>query len=109
MSVRVKDGVKFDVIAPGGFEILSVLGYASWLLGYDIWITSGTDGEHSGPDDPHHHGRAYDVRCHDVPDKYLLATTIANRLAARYPGKFYVFIEDDGQPNEHIHGQIRHG
>ena len=109
MSVRVKDGVQFAVIAPGGFRILAALDWASRTLGYDLWITSGTDGEHSGPDDPHHFGRAYDIRCHDVPDRYLLATTIANYLADTDAGKFYVFVEGDNTDNVHIHAQVRHG
>jgi hypothetical protein len=107
--LRCKDGVQFAVIAPGGFRILSGLDEVSRRLGYDIWITSGTDGEHSGPDDPHHQGRAYDIRCHDVPDKEQLAVTIINTLAEVNPNKFYTFIEDEGGPNEHIHCQVRHG
>ncbi len=34
----------------------------------DLTITSGTDGAHSGPGDPHYHGEAYDVRSHDLDD-----------------------------------------
>ena len=109
MAIRVKSGVEFSVIAPGGFVILAALVAVSRMVGYDITITSGTDGEHSGPDDPHHHGRAYDIRCHDVPDKEHLAVSIINWLAVDYPNKFYTFIEDEGGTNEHIHCQVRHG
>jgi|SRR6267142_833567 len=105
----VKTGVQFTIISPGGFRILRALDVASKLLGYDITITSACDGEHSGPGDPHHLGRAYDIRCHDVPDKQHLWITVANLLADVDPGKFYSFIEDIDTPNEHIHIQVRHG
>jgi len=107
--VRVKEGVKFDVIAPAGFRLMAVLDTVARLLNRDIIITSGTDGLHSGIDDPHHQGRALDIRTKDDPDRQQLVTTIENKLAEINPGKFYVFIEDDGGTNEHIHAQLRHG
>lgn len=109
MAVLVKEGVKFDVIAPGGFVILAALVAISNQLRYDITITSGTDGIHSGESDPHHFGRAYDIRCHDYPEKQQLLTSLINILAASYPGIFFAWIEDEGSTNEHLHVQVRHG
>lgn len=75
-------------------------------IGHDVTISSACDGTHSGPNDPHHEGKAYDVRTHDIPDKDLLLAQIERRLDAAY---FYVFIEDAGTENEHIHGQVKKG
>lgn len=104
--IRVKPGVEFAVIAPGGFMLLEAINEAARAIGHDVTITSGTDGQHSGPEDPHHRGEAYDVRSHDVPDKHALLYEIEKRLNLAY---FYVFLEDEGTPNEHIHGQVRKG
>lgn len=104
--VRVKEGVQFAVIAPGGFVILAAIQMAAIALSRDLIITSGTDGEHSGPDDPHHRGEAYDVRTNDVPDRN--AELMAIKLGLP-PANFFAFIEDEGTENEHIHAQVRKG
>jgi hypothetical protein len=103
--VRVKPGVLFTVIAPGGFEILSALTMAAGTAGHDLTITSACDGEHSGPDDPHHRGEAYDIRTHDLPDKTAVLEDIIQLLGAR----FYAFLEDPDTDNEHIHAQVAKG
>lgn len=110
--VRVKPGVLFTVIAPGGFAILAALDYAAFVLDEDITITSACDGEHSGPDDPHHKGEAYDIRTHDLmseEQKEDLLEAVQNELNGHGVGKFYSFIEDPGTPNEHIHVQVAKG
>ena len=56
--VRVKPGVRFDVIAPAGFRILSAIDALAVKLGRDITLTCGTD-FHQMPD-PHCTGEAYD-------------------------------------------------
>jgi hypothetical protein len=104
--LRVKDGVKFEKIAPGGFEILRALTSAASASSYDIFITSGTDGEHSGPNDPHHRGEAYDVRTRGVPDKNILLAMIKSRLLF---DQFYCFLEDPDTDNENIHCQVKKG
>lgn len=104
--VRCKEGVKFDIISPGGFHILAAIDSAAAFISHDITITSGTDGLHSGPDDPHHRGEAYDIRTHDLPDKNLALQSIMNRLGDL---KFFAFIEDPDSDNEHIHCQVRKG
>jgi hypothetical protein len=104
--LRVKDGVLFTVIAPGGFAILAGLHAAADFLGHDLTITSACDGAHSGPNDPHHRGEAYDVRTHDLPDKKGALLEIQNQL---HSDLFFSWIEDEGQDNEHIHCQIKKG
>jgi len=46
--IRVKPGVEFTVIAPGGFRILAALVMVADRLTQDLTITSAADGEHSG-------------------------------------------------------------
>lgn len=108
--VKVKEGVLFGVIAPAGFRILSAIDAASRMLNENITITSGTDGEHSGPDDPHHRGEAYDVRTWDLdaPAKVLAFIQQALTLSMG-PDRFFAFIEASGTPNEHIHIQTKKG
>jgi hypothetical protein len=111
--VRVKDGVSFAVIAPGGFRILAAFEDAADQIAHDLTITSGTDGAHSGPDDPHHRGEAYDIRTKDLPDKMLALAKIKDFLgipdAEQQGSRFFAWIEDEGQENEHIHVQVRKG
>jgi hypothetical protein len=71
----------------------------------DITVTSACDGTHSGPDDPHHRGEAYDIRTHDQADKHGLLAKLQAKLGER----FFLWIEDEGQPNEHIHMQVKKG
>jgi len=104
--VRVKPGVQFTTIAPGGFCILAAIAAAAVALGHDVTITSACDGEHSGPLDPHHRGEAYDVRTHDIPDKQAFLEEIQKRLSSAH---FFAFIEAPGTDNEHIHCQVRKG
>lgn len=102
--IRVKPEVKFDPILPGGFVILAAILGAAQSIGHDVTITSGTDGIHSGPTDPHKRGEAYDVRTHDIPNKLLLLTEIQRRLDLNH---FYTFLEDANTDNEHIHSQVK--
>jgi len=108
MAIRVKDGVLFSKIAPAGFEIISALALASEALACDLTITSACDGEHSGPDDPHHRGEAYDIRTHDLVDKQKTLQTIKTFLPTS-PYSYFAWIEDEGGDNEHIHIQITKG
>ena len=108
MSVTVKDGVRFDVIAPAGFVILQALKDASKSLGVDIVITSGTDGDHSGMLDPHKSGEAFDVRSHDYDPK-TKQDVIGAVMALLGRNHFFGFIESPGGPSEHYHFQRRIG
>lgn len=104
--IRIKDGVSFATISPAGFRIFSALEEVAARIGHDLTITSACDGEHSGVDDPHHRGEAYDVRSHDLPDK-LAALNYLKMILSE--AKFYAFLEDETEENEHIHVQLRHG
>lgn len=106
--VRVKEGVEFDVIAPAGFVILYAFQKATQELQLDLTITSGTDGDHSGPEDPHKKGEAYDLRSQgfssQVKDQVL--TVVMNILGWE---RFYGFLEAADTPNEHFHFQRKKG
>lgn len=106
--IKVKPGVTFTVIAPAGFLILQAMKYVSKLLGMDLTITSGTDGEHSGPLDPHKVGEAYDVRSHDMrpPQKSAFLMAIMNELGTAH---FYGLLEGLNTPDEHFHVQKAKG
>ncbi len=69
--VRVKDGVKFDRIAPAGFKILAILQNATFIFDRDFVITNGTEGHPAT--DPHTEGSAYDVRVSGLPEATILA------------------------------------
>ncbi len=105
--VRTKEGVQFTVIAPGGFRILAAIDKVAKTSAFDLTITSACDGEHSGLEDPHHRGEAYDIRTHDLDSdiKQGVLAGIKNILG----GAFYAFLEDPGTDNEHIHAQVRKG
>ena len=107
-TISVKKGVRFDVVAPAGWMILDAIKMTCHETALDIVITSGTDGLHSGPNDPHLTGEAFDIRTKDFTreeKKYVLDT-----LMAWLPDdQFYGFIEDPDGPNEHIHVQRRKG
>lgn len=121
--LRYKYGVAFSRIAPGGFRILAALDQAALTMGIELTITSACDGIHSGPDDPHHRGEAFDVRTHDHSAEENLTvlrlvmedlTTTAmdapmmidNGLATMM---FFGFWEGGATPNSHLHFQVRKG
>jgi hypothetical protein len=124
--VRTKPGVLFTTIAPAGFRLLGAIERAARAVRCELTITSACDGAHSGPDDPHHRGEAYDVRSHDLPAgaKLLVLTEIMRACSADGAGppqpvpgvasscatlSFFGFIEAAGTDNEHIHVQLRRG
>lgn len=114
--VRVKPGVLFTRVmldgeirslAPGGIAILSALDLTAKELGHDLTVTSALDGTHSGPDDPHPHGNALDVRTHDLPNPLHALETLKVQLGPL----FYAFLEDpdDTNANQHLHAQVAKG
>lgn len=104
--VRVKDGVEFSKIAPGGFRILGAIDRAAKSLELDLVITSACDGMHSGDFDPHHRGEAYDVRTKGLEDKQRVLAAIQSNLEFDH---FYAFLESPDTDNEHIHIQVKKG
>ena len=107
--IRTKEGVRFDTIAPGGFRILSALQEASDVLGKDLTITAGTDGVHSGPNDPHYRGCAYDVRTMDLPAD--VAEKLQSLLEDKLGPDFTVILETSGPHTTapHMHIQVKKG
>jgi hypothetical protein len=110
MSVlRVKSGVLFTVIAPGGFRILSAIDQACAKLNIgDFVITSACDGVHSGPEDPHHRGEAIDARSHEFTPEQK-DVILANVMTTLGWDHFYGFLESPGTDNEHFHFQVKKG
>ena len=106
--VRVKPGVEFAVIAPAGFRILSAIDQVTAKCSQDITITSGSDGDHSGPSDPHHTGEAYDVRSQGMQpsDK---TNFLADVMTVLGWDQFYGFLEAANTDNEHFHFQRKKG
>lgn len=105
--VRVKDGVQFTVIAPGGFCILAAIQRAAIMCIVDLTITSACDGVHSGPTDPHHRGEAYDIRTHDMSPGQK--SDVLGEITRTLGERFYGFLEAPGTPNEHLHVQVARG
>jgi hypothetical protein len=106
--VRTKPGVSFAQIAPAGFRILAAIDRAACTLGFDLTVTSACDGAHSGPNDPHHRGEAYDVRSHDLSLEHKLQ--VLSAIMATLGGeRFFGFIEDCDTENEHFHFQVKKG
>lgn len=105
LTLTLPDGTVRQ-LSPAGFHMIGALEMVAARLGQDLVITSAMDGEHSGPEDPHPNGRAFDVRTHDHADPKRVV-----ELTRIYLGeaKFYAFLEDEGKPNEHMHVQLRHG
>lgn len=106
--IKVKPGVKFDVIRPAGYLILAAVKSASKTLGLDLTITSACDGAHSGPLDPHKTGEAYDVRSHDF-DPTQKAEVLGAIMGSLEMGRFYGYVEGMGSDNEHYHIQRSKG
>lgn len=100
--VRFKDGVRLKP-SPGGVRILAALDHTANVIEHDITVTSGDDGVHSGPNDPHFRGDALDSRTHDLPDPQFALKVMQEFLG----DAFFAWIEDEGLPNEHMHSQVR--
>lgn len=127
--LTVKPGVSFDdpahpgvpLITAAGFRLLGAIEFAVFNSPADWRITSGTDGIHSGPDDPHKRGCAYDVNTHDLTTeqkqtfvRQLIGDLLERGTVEATSGgwatdKFFAFVEDPGTENEHVHAQLRHG
>jgi hypothetical protein len=107
-NVESKDDVRFHVISAVTVRLLmAVVAVAAVTKSVDVVvITSGSDGTHSGPADPHHFGRALDLRTHNFPDLPAIQAFIA-ALQEDLGPKFYVALESPRTDNEHVHVQLR--
>jgi len=106
MAILIKPGVEF-AFHPAGFKILEALKQASKSLGVNLTITSGSDGVHSGPRDPHKSGEAYDIRTKDLTPQ--TKAKLLDFLKIHLGPRFYAFLEAPGTLNEHIHCQRAKG
>lgn len=108
--VKVKSGVEFARIAPAGFRILEAISACTRECQVDLTITSGTDGEHSGPADPHYTGEAFDLRIDFDAD--MLSRVLAF-LTLHLGEAFTVIHEHSGATAQttaaHIHVQRAKG
>lgn len=119
--LRVKTGVRFDVIDTAGFRLLGALDRVARLVPYDLTITCACEAHPTN--DPHTLGRAYDVRSHFLTEEQKrfvlrsvlldLQTTgmdapieIAGGLATMH---FFGWLEHPGDALEHFHFQQRKG
>lgn len=105
MIVKVKAGVQFTRIAPGGFRLLSAIESTARHLELDLTITCACEAH--PPNDPHTRGVAFDLRSHDwdAATKDLVVNALRLELGAA----FFVFLEDPDGQNEHVHAQVRRG
>jgi hypothetical protein len=88
--VTHKSGVSFDDIAPGGFALLAGIHHAAATLRIKLVITSGTDGRHSGPSDPHYQGKAYDISIADYSLNEI--DEILDAMAAVLPAESFTLL-----------------
>lgn len=126
--MHFKPGVTLDPLNVGGAHILVALAETARELGLALTITSGTDGTHSGPGDPHYRGEAFDVRSHGLTTEQqgavlqLTMHTLAaiTQVYGADPALqftsgglacdlFFGFLEAANTPNEHFHFQVRNG
>lgn len=107
-ELRVKAGVDFGHdLAFGGARILEVLKQLQATYPFNVTITSARDGVHSGPNDPHPLGNAFDIRTHDLTlaqEQRLLAD-----LQVTLGSRFYAFLEHPDLIDVHIHVQVARG
>lgn len=69
----------------------------------DAWVTSANDGKHT-PNSKHYKGLALDFRTHNLnPDQ---RKKVFNELRKALGTTFTVLLEDENQPNEHLHIQF---
>ena len=109
-EILIKKGVTFAPLAPAGAQILSKLKQVVDRYDFDVTITSGNDGTHSGPKDPHHSGEAFDLRTNTLAKAQKQALLDDLKAALYKPDRrFYVLLERPGKPGEHIHVQRRAG
>lgn len=102
--IRTKESVRFSILRP---HIIDILGRVESVFGdhgLDCIITCGTEAH--GPDDPHTHGFAIDLRSKHVPDITLKRRILED--LRRVTGEMYiVLLESECAANEHYHIQIR--
>jgi hypothetical protein len=108
--LTTKATVRFAVITPALLHMLGTLERVSremfGLPDEGLVITSGSDGTHM-EGSKHYTGEAIDLRSKtlNATMRSSLITTLRRELGPQ----FTVLLEDVGQPNEHLHVQLRKG
>lgn len=118
--VRFADGVTL-LPTSAVVRMLAAFHQTARDIGHDITVTAGSNGTHSSPEDPHYKGLALDTRTHDLPDPHEALLRLMDNLLD-FPGDewvakdggfvtayFFAWLEQEGQPREHIHCQLRKG
>ena len=100
--IYYKEGIKLGW-RPEIERLLVPLDIIMHQHGTNLMITCGTDGH--GPDDPHTHGFAIDIRTHDLRHP----VEVRDEIAVMAGNSYYILLEDPGQDNEHIHIQVYKG
>lgn len=98
----LKKGVTLSGVKPELVIGLMVADTIYLADGEDLTVTSITDGKHS-KSSRHYIGLAADLRTNDISK--LNTDIILMQLRERLP-EFYILLENEGTPNEHIHMQF---
>lgn len=102
--IRFKESVKLNPTAPAIKTMLAALYTQSELDNREYTVTSANDSTHTSGS-RHYTDEAIDIRVHDVYEPHKLARRLQEQLGER----FTVLLEHEGQPNAHIHCQVRKG
>ena len=101
--IRYKADVKIQGIRP---EVVAAIFVAEGILAQfsvEAFITSVGDGTHSKKS-KHYFGCAFDLRSKDLtPDQKQI---VLNELRDALTSEFTVFLEQEGEANEHFHIQF---
>jgi len=82
-EMRLKKGVSVHGLGPEIIIALMVANDVYKKYGYELVITSGTDGVH-GYSSEHYKGDAVDLRTNNINDKAVIVAEIAERLGSDY-------------------------
>jgi hypothetical protein len=110
VKLTTKATVRFAVITPALLHMLATLERLSRTLfglpDEGLVITAGSDGAHMAGS-KHYTGEAIDLRTKTL--NATMRSSLMDTLRAELGPQFTVLLEDAGQPNEHIHCQVRRG
>lgn len=105
------DEFRLEFVTPAGLRILSVLQQIASAQDRDLVLTAGTNGNHSGPGDPHTRGDAFDLRLLDRSP--IQRQTLVGLIVAKLGPAFTVLYEmAEATPQtteEHCHIQVKKG
>lgn len=108
-DLRTTDECRLGIVNEATLYMLAALRKLAAPLGFEaVFITAGTNGQHSGPEDPHYKGNALDIRTHNFPTR-VARFDFAEALGTELGRQFFAFVEDPDSANEHIHVQVAKG